>query len=367
MSAVRNYTIRKNRIRQGLMDGFLCRENEKICCIEDRPLHTLILKSIDSLEEGCRWGRLSLQKEADENMIFCVHAVASDNREFMRKGVLTGLDDFLLDEKEPFALKRLLFEQLGECRFMNQEDMLLYDLEGRYLFLLFEMTGCGKGILSRIRINRDADYFIKTFPQVYQEHNSFFHRFLSVFTSMYLDFAQEIDAAANLLDAETAPLPLLPVLGGWLGIDVSGNFLKEAQLRRLIKEAYQLNRIKGTKQALERLTEMILGERAVILERNMMQQYIPAGEQETYGRLYGTSPYDVTMLIGSEVELNQRAQLMFLLQQFKPVRSRMKIVFLTKNGFLDSYSYLDVNARIFIGRDAWLDEKYSIDDTVTMQ
>ena len=76
---------------------------------------------------------------------------------------------------------------------------------------------------------------------------SFFHRYMSIYSTLYMDFQEKIDNVADFLDINTAPAQLLPIFCGWMGLDVSGDFLTEDRLRTLVKEAYQLNRTKGTR------------------------------------------------------------------------------------------------------------------------
>ena len=145
-----------------------------------------------------------------------------------------------------------------------------------------------------------------------------------------MDFQEKIDKVADLLDIDTAPMELLPVFCGWMGLDVSGDFLTEERLRTLVREAYHLNRTKGTREALLRVCEIILGEKVVILEKNVMQQNTQAQNQEIYEGLYGKGLYDVTLLIHIYVPENQKSQLMFLLNLFLHVQSNLFLLSLTE-------------------------------------
>lgn len=337
MAAGRIYSIGENRMRQGRMEGFVYQDGA-LCCMGENGANRLFLPSIDSTIEDCAWGRLSFQAEITPELAYDVYAFATNSKE---------ADSFLLDEEIQTEQKREWYRKRGALRFINQEDMLLYELEGRYLFLFLETKGRGSGSFKNIQLDLMGDHFMNTFPQVYQERNSFLHRYLSVFSSIYKDFEERIEQADRLVDADTAPLELLQVLSAWLGMDINGSFLEERRLRQLVKEASSLNRKKGTRQVMERLTELILGERAAILERSVIEDYIPPGERRNYERLYGDSPYDVTVLIKSPLPEQHRAWLLFVLEQFKPVRCRLKFIFLEDCKELDSYGYLDINARIF--------------------
>lgn len=207
---------------------------------------------------------------------------------------------------------------------------------------------------------------MNTFPEVYRERGSFFHRYLSVFSSIYEDFQEEIEELPRLLDLDTCPAFLLPVYASWLGLAVGDNFLEEPVLRTLVKEAFSLNRIKGTKAALLRIARIVLGEDVVVLERNVMGAYIEKEEVPQMNRLYGRTAQDVTILVGRPLTEVKRSQLLFLLEQFSPVRARLHVVCLKRACVLDSYSYLDWNAMVPWQGQGRLDREQEMDGAVCL-
>ena len=50
----------------------------------------------------------------------------------------------------------------------------------------------------------------------------------------------------------------------------------------MIKEAYRLNCMRGSKWAIERIAEIVLGEPVVILESNIMKAYVEETGQEQF-------------------------------------------------------------------------------------
>lgn len=362
-----SYSIKKNRIQRGYHPGFDMLEDGTLTAIQEEPSHCLYLKAIDSAAADSQWGRLWFQISCSESMVFYVYAVALDEDSFYRKGNPVRIEDFLCDRQESSAIKKEFFRQTGAVRFVNQKDMLLYELHGRYLYLALEVIGEGECRLRDMKVDLKGDNFMDTFPEIYRERNSFFHRYLSVFSSIYQDFQTDIERLPELLNLDTCPETLLPVYGKWLGIDVGNDFLDARILRPLVKEAYRLNRMKGTKAALERIAEIVLGEPVLVAERNAMEDYIEKEQMEEFNRLYGNSIYDVTILVKEPISEAQKSQLLFLLEQFKPVRSRLHIVHLKKAGTLDSYSYLDMNARISRQGTGTLDENQELDGAIRLQ
>lgn len=312
----------------------------------------IYLKPIDSLRDEANWGRLHYDVEMKGNVACIIYAAASDHL-------------IEPDAQTEGGYKRLL-EGLGARRFVQQNDMMLYNLSGRYLYLAFTVTGDGEASFSNMYVDRVGDRFMETFPMVYQDYGQFFHRYLSIFSTIYDDFDKEIDDLPKMLDLDTCGKDLLSIYAGWLGIDIGDGFLAEEVLRELVKNAYQLNRMKGTRWCLEKITEILLGEPAVIVERNTTEDYIPREQVESINRLYGTSFFDVTVMIKKQLDETKKSQLEFLLKQFLPIRCNLRIVELNRSGLLDSYSYLDVNARVYQTYDGVLDSQHSMDDVITL-
>lgn len=61
--------------------------------------------------------------------------------------------------------------------------------------------------------------------------------------------SEQIANLDRLLDIDETPVPFLLELAEWLGFSAEGDFPDEEMLRRLVKELYGLNRIKGTRRS----------------------------------------------------------------------------------------------------------------------
>ena len=127
-------------------------------------------------------------------------------------------------------------------------------------------------------------------------------------------------------------------------LELEGDFLEKQTLRNLLKEVYHLNRMKGTKEALKRLIWLVLQEEPIIVERNLIGEIGNSEENILYNQLYGTSKHDITILINRNSDEKLQAQLLYLLKQFKPARSKVKLVFYRECRKMDSYCYLNKNA-----------------------
>lgn len=367
MAEYHKYSIKENRFRRSFLSGMKIAGKDSLQCDANTYRRLFITDGIDGVETGARWGRLHLDWNVTEDMVVTVYASATDSKVVWLQEKQFSYEEVLHDADTAPELKRNFMEFTDAKKAVNQKDILLYDLEGRYLYIMVEVQGLGEGSFSHIYVDNQGDIFMDTFPEVYREYDSFFHRYMSVFSSLYMDFQAKIDHVAEILDIDTAPVELLPTFGRWMGLDISGDFLQEDRLRLLVKEAYQLNRMKGTKAALARISEIILGEKVIILEKNVMRDETQADTQDLYEELYGTGTYDVTMLVHTYVPENQKSQLLFLLNQFKPVRSRLIVRFLEAKGDLDSHTYLDMNAYVQEAETATLDERQGMDGIILLQ
>jgi phage tail-like protein len=296
-----------------------------------------------------------------------MYVFAGNQKDFLQIDTIQSIDSYLQDETVSFRDKKEFMKQAGALRFINKQDVLLYDIKGRYLWIAFEIIGEAQGRISDLKVMSPGDNFMQTFPEVYQNYGDFFHRYISVFSSLYNDFQDKIDHSDALLDLEHAPIELLNQYADWMGLMVQGEFLSEDTLRQLLKEAYTLNKYKGTKRVIERICEIILGEKPVIVEKNILKNYVRRENQDIYDNLYGTSPYDVTLLIPTYVDEKLRAQLLYLLKQFKPIRCRLRVIFLQEAGILDTYSFMDMNAKVFSRNMGTLDEHQLMNGTVVIQ
>ena len=75
----------------------------------------------------------------------------------------------------------------------------------------------------------------------------------------------------------------------------------------------------------------------------------------------------MNILIRKLLNENERFQLEYLIDQFKPIRSRIHLIQLKETGILDSNIYLDMNAQISDEVFATLDDYQDINGTIVLQ
>lgn len=360
MQDKRIYTITDKKLERAYYEGF--KRLGSMLCAQGGRSNFLVLNRFRSYERGSKWGRFHCKASLSPSSTLKIYALAVD----AESGQAQELNHFFHNADVSLQEKRGYFRR-GGVVFINHADVLLYDLQGEYLWIAVEIEEAKNDRLYDMRLDSQGDNFMQTFPEIYQEENSFFHRYMSVFSSIYQDISDEIEGMGRYLNIETTPLPVLMKIADWFGFEAEGDFLDEELLRRLIKEIYSLNRMKGTKQVMKNLIRTVSGDESHIIERNRIRGFIPGEVKETYQKLYGNTMQDVTILVKRQEDEKLQSQMLYLLQQFKPVRSRVRLVFSNRCSNMDSYCYLDYNAAISSRGYAHTDHSNRMNGTVILQ
>lgn len=347
---IKKYKIGKNRLAHSLMDGFSLSENGTLETSGDKQIRHIFMRGLDGVTEDLSWGRLSFKTISHGDFVLTVRATASNDPVFIRKGELTKTDDFLLDPEISPSLKNQFFKIADGVESSGTQDILLYKLKGRYLYICIEIEGICTASVSDITVCIPGDNFTRTFPAVYQTENDFFKRYLSVFSTIYNEFEETIDSLDSFLDPDTASVPALRHFASWLGIETEGSLTDEAVLRRVVKEAPVLLSVKGTKQSIEKVVKLFVSDPFYVIEQNLLTQ------QQLNYEMYGSTPFDFTILINCKADERLRACLEYFINQFKPVRSRHRIIFFGSNSGLDSFTFLDFNGTVLQSAPGQLDD-----------
>jgi phage tail-like protein len=101
-------------------------------------------------------------------------------------------------------------------------------------------------------------------PIPYQD-SDFLGRFLQIFESIWEPLEQRQDHVEMYFDPRSCPAPFLPWLTSWLGLPFQGGW-PEGRLRRLLAEATDLYRWRGTNYGLTHMLEVCAGVAARVTE-----------------------------------------------------------------------------------------------------
>jgi phage tail-like protein len=358
---IKKFPIGKSRFQNAVLEGFVLPEGGGIATVDAAARHICFPERIDGGRRGCQWGRLRFKAELAEGVIPVIYAFATDDDRLIVSGRVKTYEAILLNPNESALQKRRLFELAGASKFVGRNDVLLYEQEGRYLWLCVELLGQGGGVLHDFEVFAPRDNFLGSFPEIYRANGEFFHRYLAVFSSLYYDLQEIIDSLDSLVDADTAPRAALPILAGWLGLDPDDGSLEEAQFRRLLKTAFATIRAKGTRASVEDVLRVFLDEPFFIVEGRAVREIAAEEDREVCERLYGGNPFDFTVLIKRAADERLHARLKYLIRQFAPLRARAEIVFLGDTSRLDEYAYCDVNACVAGFGEGRLDERAALD------
>ncbi len=348
------FTIKKNRIKRSCLQGFTSPDDALLAVDESTGVAGVFLDPLDSGEKGMQWGRLSMDTDVSEQRALYVYAYATDDPVISDGTRYLDIGEYLKSDVSVYEKEDFL-KRLGAQRFAQKSDLLLYSCEGRYLFVSLVVKGEGNLRIRGIRLDQEGDVFLNIFPEVYRERGSFFHRFISIFAEIYHDRQAEIDALPDLLALDKCPAELIPVYAKWLGIELIPGSFPDDVMRSIVNEGWQLNRMKGSKWALERCVELAIGEKPIVLEQNTIVSYENKEKQEKVSALKPRDRYGVTVLINRQLNEEEKIFLFHLIDQFRPIRSRVKLIELSHDSVLDGNRYLDMNAMVFKLQDAVID------------
>ncbi|NLV86988.1 MAG: hypothetical protein GX025_07200 [Clostridiales bacterium] len=358
---IKKYSFGKNRLSRSLMRGFDLTEEGSLVASGRVSVRHIFLGGLDGAENGLNWGRLSFKLQSEGDMALTLRAMASDDPVFIRSGTLTKIDDFLLDPDITADIKERFFSMAGGLEANGAKDVLLNGISGRYLYLWLSLEGGKNASISDLAVFNPVDNFTKTFPAVYRAENDFFSRYMSVFSSLYYELQETVDKLPSYLDPDYASVPALRLFCSWLGIETEGSLTDEDSLRRVVKAAPKLLAAKGTKSAIELVIKLFIDEPFYIVERNLLTK------QQEDSNMYGSSPYDFSILINREADERLRTCLEFFINQFKPIRSRCRIVFFGRDSSLDSFTYLDFNGTVLQNQAGLLDGGQSLSGSSYLQ
>lgn len=175
----------------------------------------------------------------------------------------------------------------------NPEDALLSEAVGRYLWVKVELVGTATAAprVESLRAYFPRQSYLRYLPAIYRtdaDSTEFLERFLSLFESVFTDVEEEIEAATRYLDPEGVPAEALDWLAGWLALAPDDTWSTVAK-RRLVRDAHELFKARGTREGLRRLLALYLADRAT---RPAAWQWAVDRQRETIDALEAAGDLD---------------------------------------------------------------------------
>ena len=114
----------------------------------------------------------------------------------------------------------------------------------------------------RVSTDDEESLYLHSLPDIFQD-NDFLRRFLLIFEDIWEPLERRQDHIEMYFDPRTCPETFLPWLASWLGLIFSAQW-PEARRRRLLAEAMDLYRWRGTRKGLIQMIEVCTGFTPVI-------------------------------------------------------------------------------------------------------
>jgi phage tail-like protein len=253
-------------------------QQQKVLMLKTAVLYedcgTYISCALDSAIYNCQWHRVLLSATILPGTSITVETFTSENF------------------RTPEEIQSLPSERWQTNVVNNQVgcadwDCLVLSQPGRYLWLRLALTGEGETTptIQQIRVYFPRSSSLQYLPATYSEDSEsrdFLDRFLSIFDTMRGRISQQITDIAHYFDPASAPIaPLgqpqkqdfLPWLASWIGLTVDRHWPDEKK-RQLVRQAYQLYRLRGTPEGLRQHIRLYMDTDPYILEHFKLRNWL---------------------------------------------------------------------------------------------
>lgn len=310
----------------------------------------LISRVFDSGEADMLWHRFVCEMENEGNPAFTVSIYAANSLTRQLDGKDETIEHILFDDSLPLSEKKQLLSPYFQKAETNMTDMLLHDIKGRYLWFILDATlQEGQRLaIEKIKLFFPAESWLSYLPEIYErsDKDQFFERFLAIFQTMYETLNDAIYSFPYMIDIDCAGKDYLEWLAGWL--DIADSYMwTEDQLRRLLKNAVTLYRMRGTRAAVLEFVKLYTGdERVYLVENFQVRKHMTEEDSRLLTQLYGDDPYKFQILVsGDRVPTAREYQtLTKIIKEVKPAHMEAELIVLKPFIFLGSHTYLGLNS-----------------------
>ncbi len=309
------------------------------------------------------WHRLIIGTENCGSEDFRITVYASDKDDIKYNGKFVPLTVLLHDKSLSLNEKVKAFAPYEKKSVSGVTDIMLHDISGQYLWIFIETysVSSAPAVIKDIQIFLPSQSWIDSLPMIYRANDSehFLERYLGIFQTLYEELDSQIANIADRFDPLCTESEFLGWLCEWLDIS-DGDQWPEEKLRQLLMTAVDLFRKRGTRESVEKMIGLYLGEKPLIIEEFSIRDFKGTDTYEkTLLPMYGNDPYRITLLIKSELihsdsELNMVRRIAL---EMLPVSTELNLVVLEPYIFLNKFTYLGINSTLGQYRNAALDGK----------
>lgn len=283
----------------------------------------------DGLADDARWYKLCSEYNAEENSYIriTIYSMPDEYIEVDDKSILIynfANSSYSLEEK-----KAVLKPYKKKEEFLS-ENMLITDIRGRYVLLLLESITGKSFYVKQLQIYFGGLSFIKYLPEVYQgQENSFLERYLYIFQNIFENMERQIENSPQNYSAETESYEFLKWLSSWYGI-THIEIWDEEKLRYILRNASRIYSMLGTRDIIEEILGLYLGEKPLIFEYFERDKYDPGQLNIKPERIF-SGPYVFTVIIRERALTREEYRNLFLLAKgIKPAHMEMNVICMKK-------------------------------------
>ena len=313
---------------------------------------------LDSREKDTQWHRLTFDVSGGQEDPYRVTVFAGDRLALPEGGDIPSL---MGDESLSFEEKLARMGDFAQKQVSGFSDMLLFEVRGRYLWLAVELFAQGSPPpgLGNFQVYFPRQSWMRYLPEVYQasDRNRFLERYLAVFQALYESMNEKIRGIPKMLDVERTQEENLVRLADWLDI-ADGHVWNGPQLRRLLKQAVRLYRMRGTREGIRSIIRLYTGGEAYIVEQCRLNSLMKdERNKRELTRLYGSSPDVVSVIMEKEYAPTRKAYhaLRRVIEEMKPAQIQVELVILEPYMYLGGHTYMGINSAFGVYRDVKLD------------
>ena len=240
----------------GVSQGFSQRESGELYLRGNSAQGYYVSRIYDSGEKGTQWNRLIL--DIGKNAVIESYVWVFDRREEGERA----------DGEETVEKQ---YDYVKKCAqyCSDYREMLLFGKGGgrfaRLAVRTYPGDWGGDMVFRGFSLSFPKESFTGYLPQLYRENRQL-ERFLAVQQSIYLTLEAYIDGLGEKLDYVYSGRNQVKRLAGWMGWGELAEQTDEETLRRLLGTGISLQSRKGTGSYYIRLTEILTGEKAYLVE-----------------------------------------------------------------------------------------------------
>lgn len=112
---------------------------------------------------------------------------------------------------------------------------------------------------------RRDDWLLSQLPMGMLE-DDFFTRFVRIFQDVATTYVEGVDNLDHIIDPAVAPMPLVPYLGSWIGLQSIDPSLPDELQRRIVREASTNLAWRGTYRGLVQFLEFVCNGPVAVTE-----------------------------------------------------------------------------------------------------